>query len=258
MGEPRRIRPLGGRISPHQKRHELAKFLWRARTGSFGGYDWRLDAGLPKYDRELHYPVKGLVREFFHLGRPVEVLDGGCGTAQAAAELKQCFGDKVNVSGIGLVRPPNIEELEKNRYKWRYPSRRFVFGEEKDYLRAKSLVEQFHANRKLLVNYWVGLLETHGFGGKRFDVIVSTLALMHSRYVLHSVENLLNHLRPGGAALLNLERIAHDSRPAYTRTVRGMRRAGCKVSDLGGHRVLVRRPTALTRAIALLESPQQL
>src|SRR3989338_4442132 len=255
MGEPRRIRLLGSRISTHQKRHELAAFLRRARTGSFGGYGWRLNAGLPEYDRELHYPVKDLVREFFRSGRPVEVLDGGCGTAQAAAELKQHFGDRVNVSGIGLVRLPSREELEKNRHKWRFSSGRLVFGEDKDYLQARSLVEQFHANRKLLANYWAGLMETHAFGGKRFDVIISTLALKHSRYVLYSVENLLNHQSPGGAALLNLEKIAHGSRPALTRTVRGMRRAGCKVSDLGGHRVLVRRPITLTSPIALLESP---
>ena len=105
--------------------------------------------------------------------RPLQVMDLGCGAGNAAKELAEIFGDKVEVTGTGLSRhhkwTDRLGGSPKN-VRWRV-------------LHAGQLARKFSKNH--------------------FDLIYSNYGIYHDVNLKQALENAREILKPGGVIIFN-------------------------------------------------------
>ena len=142
--------------------------------------------------------------------RKVEFLDAGCALGQVIAELgsSPITRGKVTLSGLTLARPLGEKQL-KSRYL--ALKQKLINSKERgkiekldfNYEQAVNELKLWQRNKAKAEKVHVGLAETQRFG-KTFDLIVSTGMLEVALNPVQAVENLVNHLRVGGTAILQL------------------------------------------------------
>jgi SAM-dependent methyltransferase len=129
--------------------------------------------------------------------RPISVLDAGCGTGYAMSQLKERFGSNVRLFGLNIASFPSLVQLRTNEEAYRKKLGSF-------FPRFKRLSENFWRYRASFEKVSVGPMETHSFGGKTFDVIISAASIGSSFHPVQAVQNLLSHLNPRGVAVLDV------------------------------------------------------
>lgn len=147
--------------------------------------------------------LKLALNERFGKKQKISVLDIGCGACVALAELKRMFGNRVSASGINISAFPSPARLRRRKA---YYQKLYGPG----FQRVLALSELYWRNRASLDNQRVGLMEKHDFGGKKFDLVVSVATIGASHYPLAAIENILNHLKPHGACLLDLSGVMEE------------------------------------------------
>jgi len=163
---------------------------------------YEVNLWLKRHRLSVQSIVEGKVRE---TGRPLKLLDVGCGRGIFLAELAERLGNAVELHGITVSRPANrktIERMEKSLLE-----RDILTVSDAEHFRVLKLKADNFRKRvkenKLSIH--TGLAETHSYGAK-FDLVFSVQSLMYSSVPNQALENTLNHLNKGGEAYLDLNR----------------------------------------------------
>lgn len=173
----------------------------------FQSHEWFLRRNMEDYNRKLfgirsrENIVKTIREELKSKGR-VSVLDVGCGTCEFLSELGEIFGKNLELEGLTLARPLSLTDLERLKEKLR----------ENNLLKekVKKHIEHLKEVRRVFrgrvkrngIRVRVGRMEGYKFG-KKYDIIFSVGAIVHSANPWKVLENILNHLKNGGKAYIS-------------------------------------------------------
>ncbi|MCX6802683.1 MAG: methyltransferase domain-containing protein [Candidatus Diapherotrites archaeon] len=160
--------------------------------------DYELGLLGPKYRG-----IDPIIEERLKRKKSLAVLDIGCHYGYFLAELGKRFGDRLDLEGITLARPLRPEQVNELIYaEVKASGPNLADSEARDM--ANTLIESqnFHdAIKRFNIKVHVGQAEKHQYG-RRFDLIFSMTAIIHSRKPRRLLVNTLNYLKVGGEAFL--------------------------------------------------------
>ncbi|MCX6802330.1 MAG: hypothetical protein NT067_04425 [Candidatus Diapherotrites archaeon] len=168
---------------------------------------WEKDKGISQYEQYFGFAgkrskgsVKGIVEaKSAALGRPVRVLDVGCGNCYFLAELGDLFGNRVDLEGISLAKPLTPKKWSEESEKMRVPLRHLEWEGA-----LRQMNREFHERIKAKeLTVHTGLAETHDYG-KKFDLIFSVETIRRSINPVKALVNTLGQLAAGGEAFIHL------------------------------------------------------
>jgi SAM-dependent methyltransferase len=212
------------RLDRFHRLEERLPLGWSIRR-SVGAYNHALR--LEKHGTSIEKIVERKIAE--NGGKPIDILDVGCGHCIFLKQLKERFGDRVNLEGITLARPLPARDIKKLADTLPKPASRRQRKAHEAYIgkikRTIADSKEFHRRvRRHNIKVHVGLAETHDYG-KKYDLIFSVAAFSKSD-VRQALRNTLAHLKEGGEAYLEFGRqeITQDD-------LRWLERRGIDVTD---------------------------
>lgn len=218
------------------------------------------------FNRDIKELVLSLLRAKQGRDSGVDILDIGLGSAKPMRQLreeltKERQSDKVRIFGLNIAAFPSEEQLKSGGVKYRRLdaqgqeviefisyANRFAHQQAGG---IADLAREFRENAKALNKHWVGLAETHDFDDKMFDLIISNRTIEYCSYPFLALENIVNHLKPGGIALIEASGIFLHAKGGLNSFIIEARRAGLAV-DVNNepHTLTITKPRELQEHIS--------